>query len=54
MTGDSDKAIVFRSGLLVDGSGPERIGPVDVLVENGMVSGGVSSPHDPLEGCQFR
>jgi imidazolonepropionase-like amidohydrolase len=38
MTGDSDKAIVFRNGLLVDGSGPDPKGPVDVLVENGMVT----------------
>jgi len=38
MTGDSATVIVFRNGLLVDGSGPEPAGPVDVLVENGMVT----------------
>jgi imidazolonepropionase-like amidohydrolase len=38
MTGDSDKAIVFRNGLLVDGSGPDPTGSVDVLVENGIVT----------------
>lgn len=38
MISDSVSAIVFRDGLLVDGSGPEPTGPVDVLIENGMVT----------------
>ena len=32
------KPVVFRNGLLVDGSGPDPVGPVDVLVENGRIS----------------
>jgi len=31
-------AIVFRNGVLIDGSGPEPAGQVDVLVENGIVT----------------
>jgi len=38
MTNGSTTAIVFRNGLLVDGSGPEPSGQVDVLVENGTVT----------------
>ncbi len=30
--------VVFRNGLLIDGSGPEPTGEVDVLVENGTVT----------------
>lgn len=32
------KPVVFRNGLLIDGSGPDPVGPVDVLVENGRIS----------------
>jgi imidazolonepropionase-like amidohydrolase len=38
MTDDSATAIVFRNGLLIDGSGPEPFGEVDVLVEDGTVT----------------
>ena len=38
MLSDSITTIVFHNGLLVDGSGPEPIGPVDVLIENGRVT----------------
>lgn len=38
MRGDSKTAVVFRNGLLVDGSSPESSGQVDVLVENGTVT----------------
>jgi len=38
MTNVSTTAIVFRNGILVDGSGPEPSGQVDVLVENGTVT----------------
>jgi len=34
----NNKPVVFRNGLLVDGSGPDPAGPVDVLVENGRIS----------------
>jgi imidazolonepropionase-like amidohydrolase len=32
------KPVIFRNGLLVDGSRPEPIGPIDVLVEDGRIS----------------
>jgi len=32
------KPVLFRNGLLVDGSGPDPVGPVDVLVEDGRIS----------------
>jgi len=38
MTDDSATAIVFRNGILIDGSGPEPSGQVDVLVEKGIVT----------------
>jgi len=38
MVGSSTTAVVFRNGLLIDGSGPEPTGQVDVLVENGTVT----------------
>ena len=38
MTDNSATAVVFRNGLLIDGSGPEPSGQVDVLVENGIVT----------------
>ena len=44
MVGGSTKAVVFRNGLLIDGSGPEPTGQVDVLVENGTVTA-VSESH---------
>jgi N-acyl-D-aspartate/D-glutamate deacylase len=38
MSDHSTTAIVFRNGVLVDGSGPEPSGQVDVLVEDGTVT----------------
>ena len=32
------RPVLFRNGLLVDGSGPEPVGPVNVLVEDGRIS----------------
>jgi imidazolonepropionase-like amidohydrolase len=42
-------AVIFRNGLLVDGSGPEPSGPVDVLVENGKITS-VSSERIEKDG----
>lgn len=46
MGGDSTMSVLFRNGLLIDGSGPEPSGEVDVLVENGKV---VAVSSEPLE-----
>ena len=37
MDENSMTAVIFRNGLLVDGSSPKPSDPVDVLVENGKV-----------------
>ncbi len=41
--------VIFRNGLLVDGSGPKPSGPVDVLVENGKITS-VSSERIEKDG----
>ena len=41
MVSGSTTAVVFRNGLLIDGSGPEPTGQVDVLVEKRHSDGSV-------------
>ena len=45
----SKTTVIFRNGLLVDGSSPKPSGPVDVLVENGKITA-VSSERIQKDG----
>ena len=47
---NTHEPIIFRNGLLVDGSGPEAIGPVDVRIADGKITA-VSSERIQPDGA---